>query len=541
MQARRTQDPEYWRNYRLDKADVDALRGLIVEAGRPLSLEDLSRAVVFRRVHGEREKLRRLMEQGRFYRPADAYEVGEEVIFSAFDLATGVVTGKRDASWPGHSPFKVIAVELGDETREFASEYQEDHLLNQNAPGLEGPDEGMAPEDVLRTNRAAAEQAVATALAEHPDEFAVWDGLWMARELMPEVHVGHLNLAEAIIEVAWEDGRTGSGLQSPLPTVAIMEQIELQGSTSGAGQFALDLALSGDDRFIDVGSEGEHLWLLRRLVPPQVLEVPDRLQYEPVSFSMEAIPTEALELVWAFPDEHSVVGGKADGVDASVTRAEIALPYPHRRAGTLPLAGLIASVLPRRQDGVSVVTLVDPSNDERITAWVAHTGGYVFGLADWFQKHDIPCGGYVALERTKQPGLLNIEYRGKRRTSREYVRVALVAESQLQFEMRRQPMSVEFDETVVMLDDSEEASDRMWRQARAAQTSTADILRQVFVQLAKLSPQGTVHLNTLYSAVNVLRRCPPEPILAELSLDWRYVGVGDGYYALDERAISQER
>ncbi|NLT42950.1 MAG: hypothetical protein GXX93_09785, partial [Anaerolineae bacterium] len=62
-----------------------------------------------------------------------------------------------------------------------------------------------------------------------------------------------------------------------------------------------------------------------------------------------------------------------------------------------------------------------------------------------------------------------------------------------------------------------------------------------FAQLAKLSPQGTVHLNTLCSAINVLRRCPPEPILAELSLDWRYVGVGNGYYALDERALSQER
>jgi len=541
VQVRRTQDPEYWKEYRLDETDTEAVRDLIVEAARPLPLEELARAVVFRRVHGEREKLRRLMEQGRFYRPADSYELGEELIFAAFDLATGVVTGKRDAFWPGHSPFKVIAVELGGETREFASEYVEEHPLNQASHGPDGAEEGLAPEDVYLANRVAAESAVAAALAERSTEFRAWDGLWLALESMPEVHVGYLNLAEAVIEVAWEEGRAGSGQQSALSTSTIIEQIELKGSSQEAAVFALELALSSDERFVDVGSDGEPSWLLRRLIPPQVLEVPERLQYEPIPFSMEAIPTEALELVWSFPDEHSVVGRDARAAEAAVSRAEIALPYPHRRAGTLPLAGPVAAVLPRRSDGVSVVTLVDETNDERMTAWVAHSGGYIYGLADWYERHDVPCGGFLSLERTKRPGLLKIEYRGKRRTQREYVRVAVATDSELTFEMRRQPMSVEFDETGIMLDDSEAASDRLWRQTRSARTPLADILRQVFAQLAKLSPQGTVHLNTLCSAINVLRRCPPEPILAELSLDWRYVGVGNGYYALDERALSQER
>ncbi len=541
MQVRRTQDPEYWQDYRLDEADVDALRELIVEAGAPLSLEELSRAVVFRRVHSERERYRRLLEQGRFYRPADAYEIGDEVIFAAFDLATSVVTAKRDARWPGHSPFRVIEVELGGETREFASEYQEEHPLNQAFHGPGSADDGMAPEDVFSANQTAATGAVAAALSERPAEFAYFDDKWLARALMPEVHVGHLNLAEAVIEVSWEQGQAGTGVQAPLSTTDIIEQIELRGATAEVMQFSLDLALSGDDRFIDVGSEGERLWLLRRLVPPQVLETPDRLQYEPVSFSMEAIPTEALDLIWAFPDEHSAVGAGGPGLEAPLAKAEVAVPYPHWRAGTLPVAGSVAAVLPRRQDGVSVVTLLDPVNEERLTAWVAHSAGYVYGLGPWYEAHDIPCGGYVSLERTKRAGVFAIGYRAKRRTQREYVRVALVTDSSLGFEMRRQPMSVEFDETIIMLDDSHEASDRLWRQTHSARTPVADILRQVFVDLAKLSPQGTVHFNTLCSAINVLRRCPPEPILAELSLDWRYVGVGNGYYALDERATSQER
>ncbi len=541
MQVRRTQDPEYWNDYRPDEADVEALRDLIVEAGAPLSLEELSRAVVFRRVHSERERYRRLLEQGRFYRPADAYELGEELVFPAFDLATGVVTAKRDACWPGHSPFRVIAVEIGGQTREFASEYQEEHVLNQAVRGTGAAGEAMAPEDVFAANRATVMSTLTSALLERESEFARFGDKWLTRAVMPEVHVGHLNLAEAVIEVSWEQGQAGTGVQAPLTAAEIIKQIELKGATPEVLEFSLDLALSGDDRFIDVGSEGERLWLLRRLVPPQVLETPERLQYQPVSFSMEAIPTDSLDLIWAVPDERSAVGVGGPGVDAPLAKAEVAVPYAHWRAGTLPVAGAVAAVLPKRQDGVSVITLLDPVNEERITAWVAHSAGYVLGLGPWYEAHDVPSGGYVSLERTKRAGVYAIGYRGKRRTQREYVRVAVATDSHLEFEMRRQPMSVEFDETIIMLDDSHEASDRLWRQANSARTPVADLLRQVFAALAKLSPQGTVHFNTLWSAINVLRRCPPEPILAELSLDWRYVGVGNGYFALDERATSQER
>jgi len=96
-------------------------------------------------------------------------------------------------------------------------------------------------------------------------------------------------------------------------------------------------------------------------------------------------------------------------------------------------------------------------------------------------------------------------------------------------------MAIEFDETMVMLDDNSESTDRLWRRATSSRRAVSELLREVFSELAKLTPQGTVHFNTLYTAINVLRRCPPEPILAELALDWRYIGVGSGYYAMDER------
>jgi len=43
-----------------------------------------------------------------------------------------------------------------------------------------------------------------------------------------------------------------------------------------------------------------------------------------------------------------------------------------------------------------------------------------------------------------------------------------------------------------------------------------------------------VHAKTIYSAVNLLRRCPPGPILAELSARLAFVSVGGGYWRFDE-------
>ncbi|MGI6208951.1 MAG: hypothetical protein ACOYEW_12170 [Anaerolineae bacterium] len=541
MQVRRTQDAEYWRRFRPNQDDLEALRELIVEAGRPVVTEELARAVVFRRVHDERERVRRLMEQGRFYRPSDSYEEGEELIFPALEFAAGVVTGKREGHWPGHPPFKVIAVQIGDEVREFASEYEENHPLNQVVRGVGDSGDAVSPEEIFEAYRGMVTAAVAEGMAEAEGEFVSHDGRWLVRELLPEVHVGYLNLAEAVIEVTWEQAGGPDGIQGPLSTAELLKQLELEAPSPETAEFALELALAQDDRFVDVGSEGAHLWLLRRLVPQAVLETPERLRYEPIPFSMEAIPTEALGLVWNIPDELSSVGVAGQVMATTETEVEFALPYPHWRAGTLPLAGPVAAVLPQRPDGVSVITLIDEQNDERLTAWISHRAGYVAGLGDWYARHEIPSGGFLSLARLDGQNVFRLGYRAKRRTQREYVRVAVVTDDQLGFEIRRQPMGVEFDETMIMLDDSPEASDRLWRAATAERRPIAELLREIFGELAKLSPQGTVHLNTLYSAVNVLRRCPPEPILAELSLDWRYVGVGGGYYAMDERATTQER
>ena len=58
------------------------------------------------------------------------------------------------------------------------------------------------------------------------------------------------------------------------------------------------------------------------------------------------------------------------------------------------------------------------------------------------------------------------------------------------------------------------------------------LIAEIFPELAKLSPQGTVHAATLYSAVNIAMRTPPGPMLAELVSSGEYSPVGDNYWVL---------
>ena len=539
MLVRRTQDPEYWRKFVPSAEDIDYVRDLIIETARPMVTVELARAVVYRRIHQERERIRELLERGRFYRPADSFEVGEELIFPALDFATGVVTGKREGRWPGHEPYRVISVQLESGSREFAAEFREPHKLNELVDRGNDLAESISPATIFERFGAPVPAALKEALlARSEDGFVYYDHRWFLRRLMPNVHIGFLNLAEAVIEVAWEQAKSGRGNQRPLTTDEILAQIDLQGASSKeVARFAMELALSGDERFIDVGSEGEHLWLLRRLIPEHVLEVPARLRYEPVPFSVEAVPTEALNLIWGIADELSTMATASTSQPEERQSVEFVLTYPHWRAGTIPVTPAIAAVLPRRDDGISVVTLFDEANEERLTAWVSHKHHFVSSLSGWYAAHQVPAGAYITLSRTTNPEVLGISYRAKRRTQREYVRLALVEGDKLTFEIRRQPMAIEFDETMIIVDENPEATDRLWKRATSGNKPISELLREVFSELAKLSPQGTVHFNTLYTAINVLRRCPPEPILAELSLDWRYVGVGSGYYAMDERVV----
>ena len=65
--------------------------------------------------------------------------------------------------------------------------------------------------------------------------------------------------------------------------------------------------------------------------------------------------------------------------------------------------------------------------------------------------------------------------------------------------------------------------------------SLVTLLRILMSELSRLNPQGTVHFKTLYSALNVMRRCPPGPIVAMLQNEPEFEHVGNHYWKLNSQ------
>src|SRR6185436_18179022 len=103
------------------------------------------------------------------------------------------------------------------------------------------------------------------------DEIVRIAGRWFPRALLIDVNVGHLNLAEAVLDMSGGE---------PLPTSALLKDVAMpEGVNPKLAEFALNYALQEDDRFDEVGPAGQVLWSLRRLEPEGVREVPIYLRY----------------------------------------------------------------------------------------------------------------------------------------------------------------------------------------------------------------------------------------------------------------------
>ena len=53
-------------------------------------------------------------------------------------------------------------------------------------------------------------------------------------------------------------------------------------------------------------------------------------------------------------------------------------------------------------------------------------------------------------------------------------------------------------------------------------------------EMSKLTPQGHVHAQELYSGVNIVRRVPPAPLFTLLSSKPEFSHVGDLHFRLTE-------
>jgi hypothetical protein len=430
----------------------------------------------------------------------------------------------RPGQNPEYGPFDVIAVDFGPERRQryFAAGLAAPHKLNINPTDLLASTDLASPEKLLASVAQPVPARLAEELAQQPG-FATFENRWLLRDLLAEVHVGHLNIAEALIEMRTQ----------PMETGTLLKELELPAEINQEVlAFSLQSALAADERFDQVGPGESRRWFLRRLEPPEALHIPDMLRYQPIPYDRDALTVELLQLEWELDDEWSDEGPAGQVSRANMPTTTLLLTYPHLASGTLPVANRSRSFFPTGHGARVMFTFVDGRWGQRFPGYVVPGGRYVAGLHPWLDQHKLPAGAFIVLERRDDPLELVVDFRPKR-MRREWMRMAETIEGErLDFQMRKQAVSCEYDEQVIIGVEQVEAVAKLQKLPVYANASMPDLMFQVFTDLAGLSQQGSVHAKTLYSAVNVVRRSPPGPIFAALAVDRRIQSIGDGFYRL---------
>jgi len=520
-----TQKADYWgAAFTIEAADLEFLYNLLLEEETPLTTAEMTQAIIRRRVEREAEASKQRAQGAVPYFPKNTYTVGQQIAFSTPRYMTGAVVNVRPGRNPEHSDFDVITIDFGDERppRDFATRLAE-HALNSQT--VYAGEADLAPPDELFAKHGHSVMAKLEARLKASSDIVRLAGRWFPRALLATINVGHLNLAEAVLDMS------GGG---PLPTEALLKDIGLADNINPRLQaFSLNYALQEDQRFDEVGPAGQVLWYLRRLEPPEVVFPPRRLENAAPEHGGATLNPTMAALEKEIEDELSPAAGPESATETTATAVTITVTFPHRRVGTLPLSPRLAQLLPTALVSPRVrFTLVDADTGEKMPAWVVRPGRYVYGLDEWYKKLEFPVGGQLMVSRGEAPDEVLIRA-NKRRPAREWVRTAAsTAEGRLSFTMQKRLIGITYDDLMVMAVDNPVAIDEVW--LKSQNLPFPRLVVDIFRELAKLNPQSAVHAKTLYAAVNVARRCPPSPIFAELLARLYYAHVGDAYWRFDQ-------
>jgi hypothetical protein len=513
---------DYWETFDLLEDDIEFIYNYLLEIETPLTPDELVTAIVEERIRREIEAFEiQRSSAGDLYFPKDSFEENQNLIFPALGWRQGKVVSLRPGVNPDVADLKVIKVQFENgEEREFASGV-DDHYLN-NPPEITQDSELLSAQFVIDSYRQHLAESLESNL-EANEDFVRVAGRWFPRALLLDVNPGHLNLAEAVLDIA------GGG---PLPTTTLIKQVELPSSENPKlVEFSLDLGLEEDPRFDEVGPAGEVLWFLKRLEPQEVLETPSFLRYHEIEHDRDLLSKEMLALEQELDDELSPIASDSTDSDDVV----ISLIFPHWRVGSLPLSTHVEHLFPTAYEAPRIrFMLEDRKSGESFPGWVVPEKRYVIGLQEWYQTQGLMPGSFVRVQRGKDPGRVLISA-DSRRSSREWIRTVLVgSDGGTVFAMLKQVVAGAYDERMAIAVPDINALNNVWERIQKERLPFERVLVDIVRELTKMNPQGHVHATELYAAVNIVRRCPPGPIFALLSSRPWFEHVGDLHFRFDD-------
>ncbi|MEN8172762.1 MAG: hypothetical protein ABFS03_07755 [Chloroflexota bacterium] len=515
---------DYWDDFQLEDDDVEFIYTHLLETETPLTPQEMITVLVEDRLERESKKVEeKRLSGGEIYLPAGEYQVDNSLVFPSLNWRQAQVIDVRPGVNPDLGEFTVLKVRFeNNEEREFASGL-EDHILNQ-APAS-SDDDLPAAQVIFDTYGQSLIEGLEHGLGENPD-FVRIAGRWFPRALLIDINDGHLNLAEALLDMA------GGG---PLPTSDLLAQLDLPANDNPKlVEFSLDLSLQEDDRFDEIGPAGQVFWFLKRLEPEGVRETPLFLQFTGMEYDRSILDPDMLALESKLGDELSDL---TDGQTGTVSDVGVSLLFPHWRAGTLPLTPQVSPFFPTAYETSRIrFMLVDGDSGEKFPGWVVRNQGYVFGLEEWYRQRELMPGSVVRIKRGKKSGEVVIKVDSKR-SRRDWVRTVLVgADEGIVFATLKQLVAAAYDERMGIFVPDVQALDEVWGKHQNNRPPFERTVANVARELTKLNPQGHVHFVELYAAVNLVRRCPPGPIMALLASRPWFVHVGDLHFRFDDSA-----
>ncbi len=511
---------EYWSSLQVTPQDVENLHTFLFDRETPLTVRDLSMEFVEARIKAERIAAENKQKSSsRSFLPKEKYHIGDELVFPALDWKRGKVIALRAGVNPTVDDFDVLTVMMEDRSEQMFAANLGLHFLNEAPISVPESDE-VTSAFVLHEYGNLIERKLETAF--NADEGLVKiAGRWFPRALLIDITQGQLNLAEAVLDMSGGE---------PLPTEALIKDIELPaGVNPKLAEFSLNNALQDDDRFDEVGPAGQILWCLHRLEPDFVREVPTPLRYISIEHDRDTL-SPAMKNLEAQLDDELTPPDENDS-RGDISSITIALIYPHLRAGTLPMSARARKFFPTAYESPRVrFTLIDGKTKQRIPAWVVLEHGYVFGLREWYKTHQLIPGSLVQVRRGEKPGEVIVEVKSQR-SSKDWVRTVLVGkDGGFVFAMLKQAITAEFNDRMAIHVPDFKSLDPIWEKKRPFDELVLLVMRE----LTKSNPQGHVHAQELYAAVNLVRRVPPAPLFTLLEASPIFKHVGDLHFRLNE-------
>jgi len=512
---------EYWQNLIISDSDVEFIQNHLFEIEQPLSSEDLTKVIISQRIRLEGENQNNQKTNNSVpYLPSQSFQIGQSVNFPALNFKKGTIVSTRDGKNPDFPNFKVMTVEFEEGSlKQFAYEH-DGHDLDHAVSTEAREDEQQRVQNRFGKQ---IEKKITTALSNKNSGLIQIAYRWFPVALLVSINQGELNLAEAILEM---------NAPKPLTTKALLAQLQTRESENpDLLEFSMNFALQEDGRFDEVGPKGIILWCLLRFEPEEVLTPPAVLTYTPIEYDRSLMTEEELKFEESMADELS----EMDRESLNSPNVKIALTFPHWRVGTLPISSNACDFFPTSFEAPRVLFSMNvvPSGEE-VTAWVVRDHGYVYGLREMFEKYKVIPGSIITLHKDPKTEKISIDF-GSRKANKEWIRTVLAGtDGGLVFALLKQEVSTEFNDRLAMVIPDIESVDAAIELSRKSNRKLVNIIKGVLTELAKLNPQGHVHIEELYSAINILVRIPPAPLLAIINSSEYFVHIGDLHYRLRE-------